>query len=146
MLGRLARWLRVIGADTLQLPVETPDRMIVARANSENRVLLTRDRLLVRDLHPDRSFEVKSEVPLEQLAEVVHHFGLTKPPELFVRCLLCNEELVVVPPVDAAALIPPRARASADVVRQCPACQRVYWRGSHARRMEAALAAALPGW
>jgi uncharacterized protein with PIN domain len=146
MLGRLARWLRTIGADTLQLPVQTPDREIVARAEHEERVLLTRDRHLVRDLHPSRSLQVTSDVPLEQLAQVVRQFGLARPPELLTRCLLDNTFLAVVPEPEAEQLLPPKSRQLAGVVRRCPTCGRVYWRGSHVRRMEAALAAALPDW
>lgn len=146
MLGRLARWLRVIGADSLQLPVDTPDQLIVARANAEDRVVLTRDRHLLRELRPARSFEVTSNEPLEQLAETVRHFGLERPLELLTRCLVCNAPLDVVPPDEAANLVPPKARALAGVVRRWPSCGRVYWRGSHVRRMEAALAAAPPEW
>jgi uncharacterized protein with PIN domain len=146
MLGRLARWLRAIGADTLQLPVHTPDPAIVARAEAEDRVVLTRDRHLLRELRPSRSLEVTSDVPLEQLAEVVRHFGLSRPPQLLTRCLLDNTSLLTVPKPEGDRLLPARSRHLAGVVCRCPACGRVYWRGSHARRMEAALAAALPEW
>ena len=146
MLGRLARWLRVIDADTVQLAVDSRDRELTARAQSEGRVLLTRDRRLKQAVHPARVFAVTSSVPLEQLAEVVRTFGLRKPNELLTRCLLCNVPLDVVPPADARRLVPPRSRDLPGVVRRCPSCGRVYWRGSHVRRMEAALKAALPAW
>ena len=146
MLGRLARWLRAIGADTLQLPIESSDHEIVARANAENRVLLTRDCHLLRELRPARGFAPKSDVPLEQLDEVVRHFDLRRPAELLTRCLLCNTDLLVVPPAEAMTVVPPKARGLAGVVRRCHSCGRVYWRGSHVRRMESSLAAALPDW
>ena len=146
MLGRLARWLRVIGTDTLQLPLETPDRDLVARADADDRVLLTRDRHLLRELRPARAFAIQSDVPLQQLAEVVGAFDLHRPEELLTRCLLCNTPLDEVSAIDARAIVPPRSRDLPGVVRRCPSCGRVYWRGSHVRRMEAALAAGLPEW
>lgn len=146
MLGRLARWLRAIGADTLQLPVHTPDHVIVARAHAEDRVVLTRDRHLLRELRPARSFEVKSDVPLEQLESVVRHFALGRPHELLTRCLVDNTPLAILAGPHAMSLMPPKARGLAGVVRRCATCGRVYWRGSHVRRMEAALDAALPDW
>lgn len=146
MLGRLARWLRVIGADTLQLPIETPDSLLVQRARADARVLLTRDRHLLRELRPERAWAVQSEVPLEQLAAVIREFAMPRPPELLTRCLLCNSPLLALGPEAAQAAVPPSARGLPGPVRRCPACGRVYWRGSHARRMEAALAAALPEW
>lgn len=146
MLGRLARWLRVIGTDTIQLPLETPDHVLVERARADARVLLTRDRHLIRELRPERVSAVQSEVPLEQLAAVIREFDLRRPPELMTRCLICNSPLLELESYAARSALPPSARELPGPVRHCPTCSRVYWRGSHVRRMEAALAAALPGW
>lgn len=146
MLGRLARWLRVAGCDALQLPTATPDHELVARANAEGRVLLTRDRHLVRELRPRLVQEIVHDVPLEQLREVVERWRLRRPEELMTRCLLCNTELLAVAPAEAATLVPVGARDLPGPVRRCAGCGRVYWRGSHVRRMEGALGAALPEW
>src|SRR5512133_1147194 len=89
MLGRLARWLRVLGYDTLYEPA-LGDPALVALANAEGRVVLTRDRRLLRDLRPDRQLEITSERPLEQLHAVIDACALAPPTELFTRCLLCN--------------------------------------------------------
>lgn len=146
MLGRLARWLRVIGTDTLQLALETPDPVLVERAREDARVLLTRDRHLIRELPPEQVLAVQSEVPLEQLAAVVRTFDLRRPAEFMTRCLVCNSPLLELRPDAARDALPPSARELPGPVRYCPKCNRVYWRGSHVRRMEAALAAALPEW
>lgn len=146
MLGRLARWLRAVGLDALYLPATTPDAALVARAEADGRVLLTRDRHLLRELRPGRALEITSDVPLEQLAEVVHAFGLAPPRELLTRCLLCNTPLEELSAEEALELVPPAARELSGAVRRCPTCSRIYWRGSHVRRMQAALAAALPAW
>jgi uncharacterized protein with PIN domain len=145
MLGRLARWLRVLGCDTVCDPV-APDAELVRRAQAEGRVLLTRDRRLLRELRPARALEIESDVPLEQLAQVVAALGLEPPAGLFTRCLLCNAELEEVPEADRARLVPAGSRAVPGPVRQCPCCRRVYWPGSHVRRMREALDRALPGW
>jgi len=144
MLGRLARWLRAIGCDTAQLPVHAPDAEIVALARREDRVLLTRDRHLLRELRPPRGFEVRSDEPLEQLRSVVRAFDIARPAAFFTRCLVDNTPLLEVPHADVAGRIPPLARELPGPVFQCPTCGRVYWRGSHARRMEHILEEVFP--
>jgi len=146
MLGRLARWLRVVGLDTLYLAATTPDAALVARADRDGRVLLTRDRQLLRELRPRSALEIRSDVPLEQLAEVVRAYELAPPRELLTRCLLCNTPLLELKRDEALKELPPAARELSGPVRRCAACARIYWRGSHVRRMPAALAAALPDW
>ena len=146
MLGRLARWLRVVGADTIQLPIDAPDVALVARARADERVLLTRDRHLLRELRPHRGLAIESDVPLAQLGEGIRAFALRRPAELLTRCLLCNTPLIEMTPAEVAEQVPPRSRELPGPMRRCPTCGRAYWRGSHVRRMEAALEAALPDW
>jgi uncharacterized protein with PIN domain len=146
MLGRLARWLRVVGADTIQLATDAPDVALVARARADERVLLTRDQHLLRELRPHRELAIRSDAPLEQLGEVVRAFALRRPAELLTRCLLCNTPLVEMTPAEILEQVPPRSRELSGPMRRCPTCGRAYWRGSHVRRMEAALEAALPDW
>ena len=146
MLGRLARWLRVLGFDTTyDAAIADPD--LVRLADREERILLTRDQHLLRELRPARSLEVRRDAPLEQLQEVVSALDLTPPAELFTRCLVCNTTLTSPLPVaEAERLLPPGAGALSGAVRRCMACGRVYWQGSHVRRMLDAVARALPGW
>lgn len=144
MLGRLARWLRVVGFDTTYDAL-APDAELVRQANEEGRVLLTRDRHLLRELRPVLALEILSDVPTEQLAQVVNRLQLAPPPELFERCMLCNVPLVALAD-DERHRVPAASRELAGPFRQCPRCGRVYWPGSHARRMHAALERALPGW
>ena len=136
MLGRLARWLRAIGCDTAQLPVHVPDAEIVELARRDDRVVLTRDRHLLRELRPARAFEITRDEPIEQLRSVVAAFGIARPAAFFTRCLIDNTLLVEVPASDVADRIPPLARELPGPVFRCTTCDRVYWRGSHARRME----------
>jgi uncharacterized protein with PIN domain len=146
MLVRLARWLRTLGFDTTLDPA-LADPELVRQADQQDRVLLTRDRLLLRDLRPRRALEVHDDAPLAQLREVVTALSLPAPAELFTRCTVCNTPLS--PPLDAArreALLPADVRTIGGPARQCPGCGRVYWQGSHARRMREAIERTLPGW
>jgi uncharacterized protein len=146
MLGRLARWLRVLGHDVLFDPT-LDDATLVARAAAEERVLLTRDRHLLRDLRPARALEIRDDAPLDQLRTVVHALSLPPPAELFTRCLVCNTPLSApLAAEEAAAVVPPSARELAGTVRRCSGCGRVYWNGSHVRRMQRSLRRALPEW
>ncbi|HEY0826428.1 MAG TPA: Mut7-C RNAse domain-containing protein [Ramlibacter sp.] len=145
MLGRLARWLRVLGYDT-SYDVELPDPVLVRLADAEDRIVLTRDRHLLRELRPARAHEVRQDDPLLQLRDVVTALDLPRPPELFTRCMLCNAPLRVLPAADALPLLPEGVRELPGPVRRCPACGRLYWDGSHVRRMRAALERVLPGW
>lgn len=143
MLGRLARWLRVLGFDTLYAP-HPSDHALVELASVEDRLLLTRDRHLLRELRPRRALEIRRDEPLAQLEEVLVACGVNGAGPLFMRCLECNTPLVDLPPDVAAPLVPPRSRELPGPVRRCPGCGRVYWQGSHARRMRSTLERALP--
>jgi uncharacterized protein with PIN domain len=145
MLGRLARWLRAVGIDTVYGP-NFDDHELVRRADLEDRVLLTRDRHLVTHLRPRRALLLKSQAPLEQLREVVSACALPPPKELFTRCLVCNSLLVPLDRPEADVLLPERARQLPGDVRHCPECDQVFWPGSHVRRMRSALARTIPEW
>jgi len=145
MLGRLARWLRVLGWDTAYDPA-THDPELVEWARNEHRILLTRDRPLLLELRPDQALFIVADRPLEQLRQVVTEAGLSAPGELFTRCLVCNAELRPATEAECASLVPLGARALPGPVRRCPGCGRLYWPGSHARRMRAALGRVFPEW
>ena len=145
MLGRLARWLRVLGYDTWY-DIAVADPVLVQLANEEDRVLLTRDRHLLAELRPPRAHEVRQDDPLDQLHDLVLALQLAAPEALFTRCLLDNTPLVTIPLDEARPLLPEGVRDWTGTVRRCPACGRLYWDGSHVRRMRAALERTLPGW
>lgn len=145
MLGRLARWLRVLGYDTFY-DIAVADPVLVRLAQEEERLLLTRDRHLLRELRPIRSLEVRQDDPLHQLRDLVQGLRLPAPDSLFTRCLLCNAPLEVLPREEAEPLLPEGVRDLPGPVRRCPVCARLYWDGSHVRRMRAAIERVLPGW
>jgi hypothetical protein len=146
MLARLARWLRVLGFDTLY-DAQASDPVLVRISNDEGRLLLTRDRHLLRELRPVRALEIAHDAPLEQLKQTVIALSLPAPQVLFTRCMVCNSllsEPLARPEADE--LVPPGVRGIPGAVRQCPTCLRLYWNGSHTRRMRAAIERTLPGW
>lgn len=139
MLGRLARWLRVLGLDATW-EADVADAALVRRALDDERWILTRDRRLPDEWRVPRVHLVAAEAPLEQLREIVDAFALQDAVRLFARCTRCNEPLAPLPKSDAASLVPPRVLESNDRFRRCARCGRVYWEGTHVARMRRALA------
>lgn len=136
MLGRLARWLRVLGFDTVDDPrLDDPELLRLARA--EDRVLLSRDRRLIADTGEVRSLLIRSQRPLEQLREVAAVYEVLER-ELFTRCIVCNVALTETPE-KLMRQMPVSALELAGPFRHCPRCLRNYWPGSHTRRMREAL-------
>jgi uncharacterized protein with PIN domain len=138
MLGRLARWLRAMGYDTLY-PEPSPglagDRRLLALAHAEDRILVTRDRVLARLAEP-RGCLIRSERLDDQLAEAVEQLALAPDPEGWLsRCLECNGPLEPRPRQELGGLVPEHVLATQDAFVGCPACRRIYWAGSHADRM-----------
>ena len=142
MLERLARWLRVLGFDTASGSAAR-DAELVRRAEEEGRVLLTRDRRLAHLRNSRESLLVLSDEPLSQLRQVIAHFRLEAPRELFTRCLVCNTVLGSVSGEEVEALVAPGAPDRPETLRRCQSCNRMYWEGSHTRRMRSALERAL---
>ena len=142
MLGRLARWLRALGHDVVY-DESLDDAALVRLARDEQRRLLTRDRRLCRDRGgPDWCLLVESQRPAGQLLELQDRLELFTPgwrDRLFSRCMVCNAGLRRVPHAAAAASLPPEVRGDPRVrssgFRRCTGCGRVYWEGSHTRRM-----------
>ena len=137
MLGRLARWLRVLGFDTAYDP-DIDDGALVRRAWEEGRWILTCDRRLPLEWRVRGCVVLQAEASLDRLREVVDRFGIEEPRRLFRRCLECNELVEVIGSDDLDRLgadVPERVRQSHREFSCCLACGRVYWEGSHTRRM-----------
>ena len=142
MLGRLARWLRILGCDVTFEP-EIPDAELVRRALEEERVILTRDRALPEEWRLPQVLIVESEAPLLQLQQVVRGFELDWRARLFTRCSRCNTELETVAHEDVATRVPPRIFSEQERFLRCASCERIYWGGSHSERMRRVLDEAL---
>ena len=137
MLGTLAKWLRILGYDTVYSPTLS-DHQLVRLARAQDRVLLTRDRELVRR-RGLRVLLITSEVLDDQIRQVLADLEL-EPDRLFSRCPVCNERLEAIEPQVARLRIPAYVARTHKTFKTCPACQRVYWRGTHWQRMDEHLA------
>jgi uncharacterized protein with PIN domain len=132
MLGRLAKWLRLLGYDTAY-ENSAVDNELARRARAEDRVLLTRDRELAnrRGL---RTLLIQSEALEEQVREVQDALGPPPHPALS-RCAVCNAALEPVAPGEIADRVPPYVLSTQTEFRHCSGCGRVYWPGTHLRKM-----------
>jgi uncharacterized protein with PIN domain len=133
MLGTLAKWLRILGYDTL-FDADLDDHQLVRLARAEGRVLLTRDRELSRrrGVH---TLLIASEDLDEQVRQVLTELDL-EPDQAFSRCPVCNVPLELLDSERARSRVPAYVAQTHDMFKTCPACQRVYWRGTHWQQME----------
>lgn len=131
MLGRLARWLRFLGFDTLYYP-DIPDGRLISIAREEDRCILTRDTRLIRIKGLKDYLLIHSNNTLRQLIEVIETFQLTQFG-LPGRCVACNGLLKPVPDKNEVKdSVPEYVFLSFNMFSICPECGRVYWEGSHA--------------
>jgi len=127
MLGRLTRWLRLMGFDTLYWR-EGSDRELAERARAEGRLIVTRDRQLAGRRGVD-ALLIVAETLDEQIAEI--QAAQLGRPEPFSRCSECNGVLEELAHEDARDLTPSYVWNTQTVFRRCDSCGRVYWRGTH---------------
>lgn len=139
-LGRLARYLRFAGIDTLWKNA-WDDAELVAIAASDGRIALTCDRALLMHRALPAGCYLRSRQPLVQLAEVARRYSLTLASPRPSRCLECNAIPLPVAKDEIVAELLPRTLAAFDEFWRCPGCRRSYWRGSHWQRMRASLEA-----
>jgi uncharacterized protein with PIN domain len=137
MLGKLAKWLKILGFDTLFLPDE--DDRILAAARSEGRTILSRYRELVRraDRHP--ALLIESTRWPDQVRQVLGRYDLWGEARPFTRCLECNAVLKPLSRDNAARLVPPHVFEKSASFLLCAQCGRFYWAGTHHDAMEATI-------
>lgn len=135
-LGKLARFLRLLGFDSAYRRAADDDRL-AAEAARARRILLSRDRGLLMRGAVDRGRWIRATEPETQAAEVLKAFALGGSTTPFSRCLECNGRLRAVDP--AAVEVPAGVRTHTTRFRRCEGCGRVYWSGSHRDRLTAAV-------
>lgn len=143
MLGRLARWLRILGYDTAYEKVIT-DEALVRRAVGEDRWLLTRDRrLTLRKLLRGRHTLIVSDDVDGQLRQLHQDLAidLDLTHQRAYRCADCNVVLTSIPYADAAPLVPPFVAQEYRDFLQCLHCRRLFWPGSHWQDLDRRLTA-----
>ncbi len=132
-LGKLAKFLRLLGIDTLYFPhIEDDD--LIQLAKDEERIILTRDRSLSQRKNvPVFYLEPKS--TQEQLKVLIELYHLHEHPLSLSRCIVCNTPLQIIEKEKVIERLPEKVKKYFDHFEYCPTCDRIYWKGDHYRRM-----------
>jgi len=134
-LGRLVRYLRLLGFDSLYRNDWT-DEGLVEAAVAERRIVLTCDRGVLKRRAVERGYLVRSPEPRTQLIEVVERFDLRGSLRPFSRCPVCNGEVTHAAKEDVVERLPPRTALHYEEFWRCRGCGRVYWQGGHFRALQ----------
>jgi hypothetical protein len=133
-LGQLATYLRMLGFDCLYRN-DYQDEELARVSVEEQRVLLTRDRRLLMRKAIRHGYCIHQTDPRRQAGEVLRRFRLVEQVKPFQRCLRCNSPLKVVNKDDIIDRLEPLTKIYYDEFRICPACNRIFWKGSHYEHM-----------
>jgi len=133
-LGRLSKWLRILGYDTVYWRGEA-DRSFLRKAEKEGRAVLTRRKDVLAKQHPGIVLFVENDRVEVQIEEVLEKLDLRpEPKNLFTLCLRCNESLKEAKPEDVRPLVPEYVLRTQKEFRVCPGCGGVFWPGTHRER------------
>ncbi len=143
MLGRLARWLRLLGHDTFYYP-SIEDSLLLRLAREEQRTILTRDTRLVQVRGVKDFLLLRENDPLDQLRTVVQVFHLISADgrdyqagvDFYSRCSLCNTLLHSVAKEDAKSCVPEYVYLTSSSFKKCAICDKYYWEGTHRKRLQ----------
>lgn len=139
--GKLGRWLRLLGYDTVIFKGED-DGAMVKSALSEGRILLTKDTQIARRKIAAsgrlKMIFIEQDEPMEQVIAVAEKLGLTEEGS-FSRCLECNGPLEPRPREEMKDRVPPYVFKTQEYYMECPLCHRIYWRGTHWKAMQTRL-------
>lgn len=134
MLGKLAKWLRIMGYDTLYFSGQDKGEMI-QKAREEGRIILTRDTRLVSQKSLPPSLFIHSDYLKEQLQEVSRNYPILPADKAFSLCSACNAPLRPINKKRVEGRVPEYVYMQYTRFSHCPRCQRIYWPGSHYRIM-----------
>lgn len=134
-LGRLATYLRMLGFD-VRYETSCDDQELSRISAREKRILLTRDRGLLKRGELTYGYFVRATEPRRQLLEVLRRFNLFRAVAAFQRCLRCNALLQPISKESISDRLPPRTAECYHQFQICPGCDRLYWPGSHYEHMQ----------
>ena len=127
-LGKLAKWLRILGFDTIY------DPGIINPAES-GRILLTRTKRIRDEYTTDKLIFIESDKPFKQLQEVIKALGIVNEDiKTFTRCIRCNTEIRTINKNSIRSVVPDYVWENQDSFKTCIECKRIYWQGSHTKR------------
>jgi uncharacterized protein with PIN domain len=141
MLGKLTRWLRMLGQD-VKYSTQLEDAELIALAEKEHRVLLTRDselykRAIAKDVE---AFYVEGRTEAEKLAELAERFGFPLTIDLKrSRCPICNTRILLTPKEQLAGKVEKNTVTYYSEFWKCPNCGNIYWQGAHWKGITATL-------
>jgi uncharacterized protein with PIN domain len=146
--GKLARWLRMMGYDTRLFSGENDSHM-VALAQKEDRVILTRDTQIMKrrvvTSGQVAAILIEGDDPERQIRQVITTLNLDPQSRAFTLCLECDHPLVARSKDEVADLVPPYVFRTQSQYMACPSCHRIYWRGTHWQAMTEKLKAFMKG-
>ncbi len=135
-LGKLARYLRLFGFDTLY-ETDYADEEVIRIAQQEKRIILTRDLGILKNKKVTHGYWLREINPKKQLREIVSRFDLMKQCNPFIRCLECNGKIVSLdnnhPLIQEN--VPIRVKEIQHQFYQCENCARIYWQGTHYQKL-----------
>ena len=135
-LGKLATKLRMLGFDT-HFSGELSDEEIINLASAQKRIILTRDREMLKSGQVDHGYYVRSVLPATQLKEVIGKFDLGSQFKPFTLCLKCNGKLETACKREVENLVPVETASMFQSFFRCSGCGKIYWEGSHYESMKA---------
>src|ERR1700690_2035976 len=141
MLGSLAKWLRIMGFDTLYYRV-IEDHELVKIAKQEGRTILSKDNALCRSKKAGESLLIQRDKTVEQIKKVMKACHVV--PDLmraYMRCTLCNDKLLPAERSAVSTEVPDYVLQSVNAFLKCGECGKVYWEGSHKKIIDAVIAA-----
>lgn len=133
-LGKLARYLRMLGFDTLY-DSALEDEQIIEKSVQEKRIILTRDLGILKNSQVLHGYFVRQTEPKKQVREIVQRFDLKSKIAPFTRCMECNTLLKRVEKAAIRERLPPEVERCFQTFFFCPSCQKIYWEGSHHEKM-----------
>jgi uncharacterized protein with PIN domain/sulfur carrier protein ThiS len=129
-LGKLAKYLRLLGFDTLYHN-NFDDLEIIEIAKTEKRIILTRDLGILKNNKVTHGYWIRSQDSREQLKEAIQRFDLKKKLNIFSRCTLCNGLILKIDKSIISDQVNKKTLEEFNVFYQCKNCKKIYWEGSH---------------
>ena len=134
-LGRLSKWLRILGFDTVYFSSPLAEELFFEKAKSENRLILTRSEKIISQLKErDYCFITDNHID-GQLKELIGKGIISQPDNFFSRCMECNKVLSKIDRDAVYGKVPDYVHETQHSFRQCPDCKKFFWTGTHYKRM-----------
>jgi len=129
-LGRLARWLRLLGYDSVYFR-EGEKKDLIIKSLRENRVILTRDSGMSR-YSGTKMIHIKNDLVEDQIAQVLKQMRLKVDKDnIFTRCVICNSNIEKIEKEKVKNRVPPYVFKTQESFLICPGCEKIYWKGTH---------------